>query len=286
MSAEKRSASLAPMEFDSLATRYLVRPGTKVNLDAVDADDSSFAGSLLKKKGEKHFDKLRDELQALQKVLYAQGKHRILVILQAMDTGGKDGCVKHVFSRVDPQGISVKSFKKPSEEELAHDYLWRVHPHVPGNGQIVIFNRSHYEDIISVQVKNLREEAIWKKRYKHINDFEAMLTDEGTTIIKIFLHISLDEQKRRLLSRLERPEKHWKLFPDDIKDRKLWPDFMRSYESVFEKTSRKNSPWYIVPANKKWYRNLVVSEIVVHQLKMLQMSYPQPTWDPQSIVIE
>ncbi len=286
MSEEKRSANLAPMEFDSLATRYLVRPGTKVNLDAVDADDPSFAGSLLKKKGEKRFDKLRDELQALQKVLYAQGKHRILVILQAMDTGGKDGCVKHVFSRVDPQGISVKSFKKPSEEELAHDYLWRVHPHVPGNGQIVIFNRSHYEDIISVQVKNLRDEAIWKKRYKHINDFEAMLIDEGTTIIKIFLHISLEEQKRRLLSRLERPEKHWKLFPDDIKDRKLWPDFMRSYESVFEKTSRKNSLWHIVPANKKWYRNLVVSEIVVHQLKKLQMSYPQPTWDPQSIMIE
>lgn len=286
MSEGDDSAKLTVMEYKELASRYIVHPGTKVNLDEIDADDSPMTTNFLKKKVEKHLDKLRDELQAMQKMLYAQGKHRILVVLQAMDTGGKDGCVKHVFSRVDPQGITVKSFKKPTEEELAHDYLWRVHPHVPANGQIVIFNRSHYEDIISVRVKNLREEAIWHKRYKHINDFENMLIDEGTTVIKIFLHISLEEQKKRLLSRLERPEKHWKLFPEDIKDRKLWPDFMRAYESVFEKTSRKKNPWYIVPANKKWYRNLVVSEIVVEHLRKLKMSYPQPTWDPQSIVIE
>jgi PPK2 family polyphosphate:nucleotide phosphotransferase len=274
------------MPFENYASRFLVRPGVKVNLAQIDAADSAEGIADLKKKGEKRFEKLRDELQSLQKVLYAQGKHRILIVLQAMDTGGKDGCVKHVFSRVDPQGITVKSFKKPTEEDLAHDFLWRVHPHVPGNGQIVIFNRSHYEDIISVRVKNLREDAVWKKRYRHINDFERMLVDEGTVILKFFLHISPEEQKRRLLSRLERPEKYWKLFPDDIKDRKLWPQFMEAYEEIFQKTSRSYSPWYVVPADRKWYRNLVVAEIVVEHLRKLGMTYPQPTWDPASIVIE
>jgi PPK2 family polyphosphate:nucleotide phosphotransferase len=274
------------MLFGNFASRFLVRPGVRVNLAQIDAADSAEGMMDLRKNGEKKFEKLRDELQSLQKVLYAQGKQRILIVLQAMDTGGKDGCVKHVFSRVDPQGITVKSFKKPTEEDLAHDFLWRVHPHVPGNGQIVIFNRSHYEDIISVRVKNLREDAVWRKRYRHINDFERMLVDEGTVILKFFLHISPEEQKRRLLSRLERPEKYWKLFPDDIKDRKLWPQFMEAYEEVFQKTSRSYSPWYVVPADRKWYRNLVVAEIVVEHLRKLDMTYPQPTWDPASIVIE
>ncbi|PAW60666.1 MAG: polyphosphate kinase [Verrucomicrobiia bacterium Tous-C3TDCM] len=274
------------MKLLEFAPRYLVKYGTQLNLSEVDADELEWAPSTFKSLGERKFEKLRDEIQSLQKVLYAQGMHRILIILQAMDTGGKDGCVKHVFSRVDPQGINVKAFKKPSEEELAHDFLWRVHPHVPGNGQIAIFNRSHYEDIISVKVKKLRPDEVWKKRYRHIVDFERMLVDEGTTIVKFFLHISPDEQKSRLLSRLRQPEKHWKLNPDDIQDRSQWGEFMAAYEEMIGRTSTNHAPWYVVPANRKWYRNLVVAQIVVEHLRALNMKYPQPTWDPGSIVIE
>lgn len=274
------------MKLPEFAPRYLIKYGTQLNLSEVDADEREWAPPTYRSLGERQFEKLRDEIQSLQKVLYAQGKHRILIILQAMDTGGKDGCVKHVFSRVDPQGINVKAFKKPSEEELAHDFLWRVHPHVPGNGQIAIFNRSHYEDIISVKVKKLRPDEVWKKRYRHIVDFERMLVDEGTTIVKFFLHISPDEQKSRLLSRLRQPEKHWKLNPDDIQDRSQWGEFMAAYEEMIGRTSTNHAPWYVVPANRKWYRNLVVAQIVVEHLRALNMEYPQPTWDPGSIVIE
>ena len=274
------------MELNEIASRYIVKSGAPLTLSEMDADDKILVPSELRKKAERKFDKLRDEIQALQKVLYAQGKHRILIILQAMDTGGKDGCVKHVFSRVDPQGISVKAFKKPTDEELAHDFLWRVHPHVPGNGQIVIFNRSHYEDIIAVRVKKLRAESVWKKRYKHILDFEKMLVDEGTTILKFFLHISPEEQKARLQSRLDQPEKHWKLFPEDLQDRVYWDDFMAAYDDLLSKTSSAHAPWYVIPANRKWYRNLVVAQLVVEQLRALNMDYPKPTWDPQSVVID
>lgn len=274
------------MNFTDFSSRYLIKHGAKIQLSQTDPDEKTWAPPELRHLGERKFDKLRDEIQALQKVLYAQGKHRILIILQAMDTGGKDGCVKHVFSRVDPQGITVKAFKKPTNEELAHDFLWRVHPHVPSNGQIVVFNRSHYEDIISVRVKKLRPDDVWKKRYRHILDFEKMLVDEGTTILKFFLHISPDEQKARLESRLSQPEKHWKLFPEDLQDRVLWNDFMAAYDELLSKTSSTQAPWHVVPANRKWYRNLVVAQIVVDRLRALQMDYPKPTWDPSSIVIE
>lgn len=274
------------MNFTEFSSRYLIKHGAKVQLNQIDPEEKGWAPPEVRHVGERKFDKLRDEIQALQKVLYAQGKHRILIILQAMDTGGKDGCVKHVFSRVDPQGITVKAFKKPTHEELAHDFLWRVHPHVPGNGQIVIFNRSHYEDIIAVRVKKLRPDDVWKKRYRHILDFEKMLVDEGTTILKFFLHISPDEQKARLQSRLRQPEKHWKLFPEDLQDRVLWNDFMAAYDELLSKTSSAHAPWYVVPANRKWYRNLVVAQLVVDRLRALHMEYPRPTWDPSSIVIE
>jgi PPK2 family polyphosphate:nucleotide phosphotransferase len=222
----------------------------------------------------------------LQKVLYAQNKHRILIVLQAMDTGGKDGCVKHVFSRVDPQGVNVKAFKKPSEEEAAHDFLWRVHAQVPGNGQIVIFNRSHYEDILAVRVKKLFPDEVWQRRYRHIIEFERMLAEEGTTIVKIFLHISKDEQKRRLESRLANPAKHWKLNPDDLSDRARWEEFQAGYEDLITRTSTAQSPWFIVPADRKWYRNLVVARIMVDTLRGLKMDFPKPDWDPTAVVIE
>jgi PPK2 family polyphosphate:nucleotide phosphotransferase len=266
--------------------KYLVKHGAKVDLRKIDADDRHLFNEGGKEDSLKAFDKLQDELKLLQTLLYAQNKHRILVVMQAMDTGGKDGCIKHVFSRIDPQGIHVRSFKKPSEEELARDFLWRVHDKVPRNGQLVIFNRSHYEDIIAVKVKKLFPEKIWKQRFRHVVDFERMLAEEGTTIVKIYLHISRDEQKRRLDSRLAKPEKHWKFNPDDLKDRALWPDFMDTYEEVLSKTSTEHAPWYVVPANRKWYRNLIVARIMVDTMKRLDMDFPQIDWNPADIVVE
>jgi PPK2 family polyphosphate:nucleotide phosphotransferase len=266
--------------------KYLVKPGAKVDLRKIDADDRHLFDDGGKEESLEAFDKLQDELKLLQTVLYAQNKHRILVVMQAMDTGGKDGCIKHVFSRIDPQGIHVRSFKKPSEEELARDFLWRVHDKVPRNGQLVIFNRSHYEDIIAVKVKKLFPEKVWKQRYGHVADFERMLAEEGTTVVKIYLHISRDEQKRRLDSRLVNPGKHWKFNPDDLKDRALWPDFMDTYEEVLSKTSTVHAPWYVVPANRKWYRNLVVARIMVDTMKRLDMKFPETTWNPADMIVE
>ncbi|QJE97499.1 polyphosphate kinase 2 family protein [Luteolibacter luteus] len=273
------------MKIGEAIKKYRVRPGEKVDFRTIDASDCSLFANGGKVESQAVFDELRDELQALQKVLYAQNKHRILIVLQAMDTGGKDGCVKHVFSRVDPQGVSVKAFKKPTEEELGHDFLWRVHPHVPGNGQIVIFNRSHYEDILAVRVKKLFGDEVWKRRYRHVVEFERMLAEEGTTIIKMYLHISKDEQKRRLESRLANPAKHWKFNPDDLSDRARWDDFQRAYEDLIEKTSTDQAPWFIVPGDRKWYRNLVVARIMVDTLRSLKMDFPKPAWDASGVKI-
>ncbi len=274
------------MKIGDAGKRYRVKPGEKLDLRSFDPGDNSLFSDGGKNKSQELFDELRDELQALQKVLYAQSKHRILIVLQAMDTGGKDGCVKHVFSRVDPQGVSVKAFKKPSEEELGHDFLWRVHQHVPGNGQIVIFNRSHYEDIIAVRVKKIFGDEVWKRRYRHVVEFERMLAEEGTIIIKMFLHISKDEQKLRLESRLANPAKHWKLNPEDLTDRARWDDFQKAYEDLIEKTSTEQAPWFVIPGDRKWYRNLVVARIMVDTLRGLKMDFPKPDWDPTSVVIE
>ena len=266
--------------------KYLVKPGSKVDLKKIDPNDRDLFGDGGKEDSFEAFDKLQDELQHLQKLLYAQNKHRILVVIQAMDTGGKDGCVKHVFSRIDPQGIIVRPFKKPNEEELARDFLWRVHEKVPRDGQLVIFNRSHYEDIIAVKVKKLFPEKVWKQRFRHVVEFERMLAEEGTTIVKIYLHISKEEQKERLESRLENPDKHWKFNPDDLMDRVLWDDFMDTYEDLLPTTSTEHAPWYVVPANRKWYRNLVVARIMVDTLKQLDMKFPEIDWDPKEMKVE
>jgi PPK2 family polyphosphate:nucleotide phosphotransferase len=265
--------------------RYWVKPETKVNLKRLESGEKSLFENGSKDDFGPHFEQLQYELQQLQKVLYAQNKHRILVVMQAMDTGGKDGCIKHVFSRIDPQGIHVRSFKKPSEEELARDFLWRVHSKVPRNGELVIFNRSHYEDIIAVRVKKLFPEEVWKRRMKHVVDFERMLAEEGTTVIKIYLHISKDEQKKRLQARLDNPVKHWKFNPDDLIDRSRWDEFMKAYEDVMSKTSTDFAPWYVVPADRKWYRNLCVARIVLDTLKRLKMEFPPIDWDPEKMVI-
>jgi PPK2 family polyphosphate:nucleotide phosphotransferase len=263
--------------------RYLVRHGSKVDLEKIDAQEKALFGDAGKDAQEPQFERLRAELQELQKVLYAQNQHRVLVVLQAMDTGGKDGCIRNVFSRIDPQGIHVCSFKKPTGEELGHDFLWRIHSKVPANGQLVVFNRSHYEDIIAVRVKHLFAESVWQRRYRHVIEFERMLVEEGTTLVKIFLHISKDEQKRRLEGRLANPDKHWKVNPDDLKDRALWGEFMRVYEDVISHTSTPQAPWYVVPANRKWYRDLCVARILVDTLKGLKMEFPPISWDPSKI---
>ncbi len=266
--------------------RYRVKLGSRVDLSKIDSGEKLLFDGINKQEIEPQFKELQDQLRDLQKILYSQNKHRILVVMQAMDTGGKDGCIKHVFSHIDPQGIHVRSFKKPSEEELSYDFLWRIHSKVPHRGQLVIFNRSHYEDIIAVRVKKIFPDQVWQRRQQHVLDFERMLVEEGTTIVKIFLHISKDEQKRRLEDRLENPEKHWKFNPDDLADRARWDDFMIAYEEVIAKTSTSLAPWYIVPADRKWYRNLCVARIMLDTLKGLDMKLPKVDWDPQGIRIE
>ncbi len=274
------------MSSEQTATeRYQVKPGSKVKM----ADWSTRDKKLYDMPKEDSWDLLhglRRELQALQKMLYAQGKHKVLIVIQAMDTGGKDGCIRHVFSNVDPQGITVTPFKAPSSEERAHDYLWRIHEHTPANGHIAVFNRSHYEDIIAVRVKKLAPEEVWKKRYEHIVNFEKMLTDEGTLILKFYLNISNEEQRERLQARLDDPAKHWKFNPDDLKDRARWGEFMDVYEEVISKTSSEHAPWFMIPADRKWYRNLVVAEIVRDALKRLDMEYPEISWDPETVQID
>ena len=265
--------------------RYLIKPGAALDLGKIGTSDKSLFEQVTKDSYQPVHDRLQEELRELQKMLYAQNKHRVLVVIQAMDTGGKDGCIKGVFSGIDPQGIRVQSFKKPSEEELARDFLWRVHQQVPRNGSLVIFNRSHYEDIIAVRVKKIFGEEVWKRRQRHVIDFERMLAEEGTTIVKIFLHISKGEQKKRLESRLANPAKHWKFNPDDLSDRALWSDFMTAYEEVIAKTSTDLAPWYVIPADRKWYRNLAVAQLMVDTLKGLKMEYPKIDWDPKSIVV-
>ena len=266
--------------------RYVIKSGAKVDLGKIDPRERHLFVEGGKEEQEPYFDRLRSELQLLQQVLYAQNKQRVLVVIQAMDTGGKDGCIKSVFSRIDPAGIHVCSFKKPSELELSHDFLWRIHAQVPANGQLVIFNRSHYEDIIAVRVKGIFPEEVWSRRYRHIVEFERMLAEERTTIVKIFLHISKEEQKRRLEVRLANPEKHWKMHPEDLKDRAQWSEFMTAYDEVIARTSTPYAPWYVVPANRKWYRDLCVARIMVDTLKQLKMTYPPITWDPGEVTVE
>ena len=264
--------------------RYRVRPGSRVDLSEWDPNDVS-AYPEDKKDGRQKLKALNDTLEELQELLFAEHKQRVLIVLQAMDTGGKDGTIRHVFEGVNPQGVRVASFKKPTPEELDHDYLWRVHKQTPGQGEIVIFNRSHYEDVLVVRVHSLVPKAVWSNRYDHINAFERMLADEGTTILKFFLHIDLDEQKARFQARLDDRQKHWKFNPGDLKERKLWPKYMEAYEEAISRTSTKWAPWYIVPANRKWYRNLVVGTLIVETLQGLDMAHPEVDFDPADIII-
>ncbi|MBL8788237.1 MAG: polyphosphate kinase 2 family protein [Deltaproteobacteria bacterium] len=253
--------------------RHRVKPGTNVSLASWDpADTSGFDGD--KKAAEKVFTGLNERLETLQELLYADQRHKVLIVLQGMDTSGKDGTIRNIFDGTNPIGVKVASFKRPTSTELAHDYLWRVHAQTPGSGEVVIFNRSHYEDVLVVRVDGLAPEARWKKRFEHINAFEKMLVDEGTTVLKFFLHISKDEQKERLQERLDDPSKNWKFDPNDLKVREKWDAYQRAYEDVLSQTSTEAAPWYIVPANKKWYRNLVITEVLVATLEGLGLRFP------------
>jgi PPK2 family polyphosphate:nucleotide phosphotransferase len=205
-------------------------------------------------------------------------------VLQALDSGGKDGTIRSVFRYVNPQGVKVANFKVPTPIELDHDYLWRVHQKTPGKGEIVIFNRSHYEDVLVVRVHSLVTENVWKKRYQHIVNFEKTLVDEGTTILKFYLNIDSKEQKERFLDRLREPDKLWKFNPRDIDERKLWGKYQKAYEDAINKTSRKNAPWYVIPANRNWYRDLCISTVIRDTLLSLKMKFPEEIENPEHYI--
>lgn len=265
--------------------RYRVEPGTLVDLSTHDPEaTATYDGS--KREARVRLEQLVEELSELQELLWAEDTHKLLIVIQAMDTGGKDGAIRRVFTGVNPQGVRVANFKAPSKEELAHDYLWRVHNEVPEKGEIVIFNRSHYEDVLIVRVLGLVPEEVWSLRYDHINDFERMLTDEGTVIVKFYLHISKDEQRKRLQARLDEPQKNWKFNSGDLEHRKRWDDYMAAFEAALSRTSTDHAPWYIVPANKKWYRDLVMVQVIVDTLRALGMQYPPTEEGLEDLVIE
>ena len=231
------------------------------------------------KRDEKLMEKTICRLDELQYTLYAEGKRSLLIVLQGMDTAGKDGTIRHVMSGASPQSCKVTSFKEPSKLELAHDFLWRIHQAVPEKGSIGIFNRSHYEDVLVVRVHNLVPKSVWSERYDEINRFEEYLAENGTTILKFFLHVSKDEQKKRIEARIADDRKHWKLSEADLKERGYWSDYTEAYEDAIEKCNTKHAPWFIIPANHKWFRNLAVSKIIVEALEEMNPKYPTPQVD-------
>lgn len=247
-------------DFDS----YRVKADAKINLKEISPAPTA---GFKKEAAAARLETLKADLDSLQEELYAAGKNSVLVIVQGMDTSGKDGAIRHVFGDVNPQGCRVESFKTPTSEELAHDFLWRVHKVTPPRGMITVFNRSHYEDVLIVRVHNLVSEETWRARYEMINAFERLLAAQGTIILKFFLHISKDEQAERLLAREEDVSKAWKLSPADWRERLLWGDYQRAYEDALEQCSTEQAPWYIVPADKKWFRNLVIAELMVSSLR-------------------
>jgi len=255
----------------------IVKPGTKVKLSKYDPEET-----LGWKKGhamEASLEKTLQRLDSLQLLLYAEHKRALLVVLQGLDAAGKDGTIRKVMSGVNPQGCKVTSFKAPSPEEAAHDFLWRVHKAVPELGDIGIFNRSHYEDVLIVRVHNLVPRDVWSKRYDEINKFESTLAENKVKILKFFLHISKDEQKKRFLKRIDDPDRRWKLSEADFHERKFWDDYTAAYEDGLTKCSTDVAPWFIIPANKKWFRNLAVSHIVADALESMKMKFPAPTVD-------
>jgi len=267
-----------------LSERFRVQPGSRVRLAKWDPDDT--AGFADKDAVHDKMEKDLKRLSELEYVLYAENKRSVLIVLQAMDAGGKDGAIRHITKPLNPQSCKVIPFKTPSEEELAHDFLWRIHDAAPRKGEIRIFNRSHYEDVLIVRVHDFVPKSVWSKRYEQINVFEKILARNDTHILKFYLHISKDEQLERFRDRLEDPTKHWKINPADFEERKHWGNYVRAYETALSKCSTRHAPWFIIPANKKWFRNYAITEILVEHLSALRMKFPKPTADVSHIELK
>lgn len=263
---------------------HRVLPGQSIRLSSV---DSSFApDGLSKDEGRKILRRNRKRIVDLQERLYAEDKHAVLLVLQAMDTGGKDSTLRAITKGINPQGTRIYGFKAPSAKELARDFLWRVHAEVPPKGHIGVFNRSHYEDVLVVRVHGWAPPDLIEKRYEHINNFESLLHDHGTRVVKVMLNISKEYQLERLRRRLEKPDKYWKFNPNDLKERELWERYMDAYEAALSRCSTTNAPWYVVPAEKRWYRNAVVSQLLANVLDEINPQYPNPDFDPNEFTPE
>jgi PPK2 family polyphosphate:nucleotide phosphotransferase len=268
---------------DSLRHVLQVRPGTRVRLAKFDPNATH---GHMKEAAAHELEAGLARLTDLQDRIWAENKRRVLVVIQGIDAAGKDGTLRHVMGAFNPQGCPVTGFKVPTPEEAAHDYLWRAHRRVAGNGEIAIFNRSYYEDVLIVRVHNFVRKSVWSRRYDQINAFEQMLVEEGTTIVKFFLHIDKDEQRQRLQARLDDPTKRWKFRLGDLEERKRWDDYMAAYEDVLTRCSTAAAPWYVIPANRKWFRNLAVADILADTLDDLQPRYPEPAEDLTGVVVE
>jgi PPK2 family polyphosphate:nucleotide phosphotransferase len=265
------------------SSRWRAKPGTKVDLRTIDtASTAGVPGD--RAATEAAANALKADMHRLQERMYAEGTRSLLVVLQAIDAGGKDGTIKHVFGGLNPASCRVVSFRVPSEEERSHDFLWRVHAKAPAAGEVVVFNRSHYEDVLVVRVHALVPEGVWRPRYEFINDFEANLAAAGTRIVKLYLHISKEEQAERFQARLDDPEKQWKFRRGDLEDRARWDDYRAAFEEAISRTSTDVAPWYVVPADRKWYRNWAVSRILVETLRDMDPQYP-PAEDLTGVVV-
>jgi PPK2 family polyphosphate:nucleotide phosphotransferase len=261
--------------------QFRIKTGSKVDLRKIDPD---FHGDFENEAAaEAELAKNSQRLTELQALMTSENKHSLLIVLQAMDGGGKDGTINHVMAAMNPQGCSVVGFKVPSAEELAHDYLWRIHKATPAKGRVTVFNRSHYEDVLVVRVHNLVPKDVWSKRYNEINSFERSLANSGTTIVKFFLHIDKEEQLRRFKDRLDEPDKQWKISDSDYTEREYWDDYQQAYMDAISQCSFNYAPWYVIPANHKWFRNLAVSQILVETMEGWKMKYPKPSVDLMEI---
>jgi PPK2 family polyphosphate:nucleotide phosphotransferase len=268
----------------SVLGSLVVEPGSRARLRERATD--AHAGLEAKTEGRLELAALVEELSSLHNRLYAEATRSVLLVLQGLDASGKDGTIRSILTGVNPQGCRIVSFKEPSATDLAHDYLWRVHETCPERGEIGIFNRSHYEDVVAARVRRLVPKETWKRRPGHIRAFERMLVDEGTTVVKVFLNVSREEQAKRLRERLENPEKAWKFRLSDLDDRARWDEFVRAYDDVLTETSTHWAPWYVVPADHNWVRNTLVARILVETLRRVDPRFPEPTVDPSEIVVE
>ena len=265
----------------NFSKEFMLKPGEKVNLSKHDADEDLHWQKDHQMKSS--LKKTLEKIDHLQYVLYAEKKRAVLIVLQGMDTAGKDGTIRHVMSGVNPEGCKVTSFKVPAGLETEHDFLWRIHNAVPAYGEIGIFNRSHYEDVLVVRVHDLVPKEVWSKRYDQINDFESILHRNNVKILKFFLHISKEEQKARLRDRIDSPDKQWKISEADFKERKFWNHYQKAYEEALTKCNSDFAPWYIIPANKKWFRNLAVSHIVAETMELMDLKFPKPAVDAKKL---